>query len=66
MRTTLDIDEDLLEEAIELSGEKSRSKAVNKVMADWIRDKRIDELRSMLGTIDLGDDWFEMRHMEPR
>lgn len=66
MRTTLEVDEKLLDEAMTLTGEKSRSKALNRVIADWIRDKRVEELRSMLGTLDLGDDWYEMRHAEPR
>ena len=66
MRTTLEVDEKLLDEVMTLTGEKSRSKALNRVIADWIRDKRVEELRSMLGTLDLGDDWYEMRHAEPR
>ena len=66
MRTTLEVNEKLLDEAMTLTGEKSRSRALNRVIADWVRDKRVEELRSMLGTLDLGDDWYEMRHAEPR
>jgi len=65
MRTTLTIDPKLLDEAIALTGERSKSKAVNKALDEYIRHKRIQELRAMLGTIDLADDWYELRHMEP-
>lgn len=66
MRTTLDIDEGLLEELVKLTGEKSKSKALNKALEEYIRRRRIEELRAMLGTIDLVDNWYELRHMEPR
>ena len=62
MRTTLDIDEKLLEDVVELTGEKTKVKAVNKVLEEYIRRKRIDQLRAMLGTIDLVDNWYDLRH----
>jgi Arc/MetJ family transcription regulator len=66
MRTTLDIDEKLIETVVALTGEKSRGKAVSKALEEYIRKKRVDELRAMAGTIDLADNWYEMRHMDPR
>ena len=66
MRTTLDVDEKLLEGVLEVTGEKSKSKAVSKALEEYIRRKRIQELRDMAGTIDLADSWYELRHMEPR
>ena len=65
MRTTLDIDEKLIEEAERLTGEKSASKAVNKALAEFIRRERAKELIASLGTWDLDlDDWYEFRHQE--
>lgn len=66
MRTTLDIDKKLLEDVVALTGEKSKGRAVSKALEEFIRKKRIEELRAMLGTIDLVDNWYELRHMEPR
>ena len=66
MRTTVDIEEGLLDEVVKITGEKSKSKALNKALEDYIRRKRIQELRAALGTIDLVDNWYELRHMEPR
>ena len=65
MRTTLDVDEKLLEEIVELTGETSKSKAVNKALEEYVRRMRIDHLLSLLGKLDLDlDDWYEFRHME--
>ncbi len=66
MRTTLEVNEKLLEDVVKLTGEKSKSKAVNKALEEFIHRKRIEELISMFGTIELVDNWYELRHMEPR
>lgn len=66
MRTTLDIDPKLLEEITKLTQEDNRSKAVKKALEEYIRAKRIADLRSMLGKLDLVDNWYELRHAEPR
>ena len=66
MRTTLDIDEKLLAKVVALTGEKSKGKAISKAIEEFIRKRRIEELRAMAGTIDLVDNWYELRHMEPR
>ena len=66
MRTTMDIDRKLLDDVVALTGEKTKGKAVSKALEEYIRKKRIEELRAMAGTIDLVDNWYELRHMEPR
>ncbi|MDP6455202.1 MAG: type II toxin-antitoxin system VapB family antitoxin [SAR202 cluster bacterium] len=65
IRTTLDLDEKLLEQVIEATGEKSKTKAVNKAMEEYVRQLRINHLLSREGNYDLNlDDWYEFRHME--
>lgn len=66
MRTTLDVDEKLIEEVKKLTKEKSKGKAINRALEEYIRSQRIDDLRSMLGKTDLVDDWYEARHADPR
>ncbi len=66
MRTTLDVDDKLLDDVVKLTGAKSKSKAVSTALDEYIRRRKIDELRAMLGTVDLVDNWYELRHMEPR
>jgi hypothetical protein len=53
MRTTLDIPDPLLEEARRLLGFKSKTDTVIVSLQELIRRKRIDELKSLLGSIDL-------------
>ena len=65
MRTTIDLDENLLEQVIEATGEKSKTKAVNKAMKEYVRQLHIKHLLSREETFDLNlDDWYEFRHME--
>ncbi len=66
MRATFDIDEKLLDEVTKITGEKRKSKALNKALEEYVRRKKIDELWEMAGKMDLLDNWYELRHMEPR
>ena len=61
MRTTLDIDERLLGAVVKATGEKSRSKAVQKVLEDYLRHRAIDELRGSAGKLELDDTQEEQR-----
>lgn len=66
MRTTLDIDKEVLDEVVRLTGERRKSKAVTKALQDYVRQKKIENLWSLAGKIDLVDNWYELRHTEPR
>lgn len=61
MRTTLDIDERLLGAVVKATGEKSRSKAVQKVLEEYLRHKAIEELRGSAGSISMDDIQEEQR-----
>ena len=50
MKTTVDIPKDLLEDAIKLTGAKTKREAVVTAIADYNRRKRIASLRKHLGT----------------
>jgi hypothetical protein len=53
MRTTLDIPEELMEEAKSLLGYKSKTDTVLFSLKELIRRKRISNLKEMAGHIDL-------------
>lgn len=61
MRTTLDIPEPLLDEARRLLGFKSKTDTVVHSLQELIRRKRIDELKSMMGSVKLEIDVPESR-----
>lgn len=58
MRTTLNIDDDLLESIVEATGEKSKSRAVNLALREYIRRKHVQELIDSWGKI-IVDDYSE-------
>ena len=55
MRTTLNIDSELLEDVLEATGERTKSKAVNAVLKEYIRRKRIKEWIDSWGKIIVDD-----------
>jgi Arc/MetJ family transcription regulator len=56
MRTTLDIPEDLLDEARSLLGFKSKTDTVVLSLRELIRRRRIEELKDLLGKVELDVD----------
>ncbi len=66
MRITLDIDEELLKDVVKYAKEKSKKKAVNKALRKFVSDEAIEGILALAGKIDLIDNWYELRHMEPR
>ena len=64
MRTTLDLNPDLLNAVVETTGERSKSKAVNKALEDYVRRKRVAELRKIAGNIDLVNNLREIEALE--
>ena len=64
MRTTINIRDDLFEDLEKMTGEKSKTAAVNHALEDWLRLKKIQELRSMRGKLSMAEDWRELRNLE--
>lgn len=64
MRTTLTIDDSLLHAVEELTGEHSRSKAVNGALAEWVRLRKLQELKTLRGTLEFQYDIGDLRNLE--
>jgi Arc/MetJ family transcription regulator len=56
MRTTLDIDEKLLNEAVERSGAKTKKQALDNALNDYVRRLRRESLAKRIREGDLGID----------
>ena len=56
MRTTLDLPEDLMNEARRVLGFKSKTDTVILSLTELVRRRRIEELKGLLGSIDLDID----------
>ncbi len=66
MRTTLNIDPDLLDAVVETTGERSKTRAVNKALEEYLRRRKISELREIAGNIDLVNNLRELEELELR
>ena len=66
MRTTLNIDPDLLDDVVEITGEPSKTRAVSKALNAYVRRAKIKELRAMAGKFVLHDTREEQRAAERR
>ena len=53
MRTTVDIDPDLLAEAMRLCEARTKKEVIHTSLAELVRRRRIEELKAMAGTLDL-------------
>jgi len=61
MRTTLDLPAPLLDEAQRLLGFKSKTDTIVLSLTELVRRRRIDELKSLVGQVDLGLDLDKSR-----
>ena len=66
MRTTMDLPEDLVEEAKSLSGTRSKTAAVILALKDYIDRRKIDRLRKLKGSIAVERDLTTFRHARNR
>jgi hypothetical protein len=66
MRTTLDVDGTLLKAVVEATGEKTKSKAVNAALKEYMRRKHVQELIDSWGKIVVDDYSGQSLELEER
>jgi len=64
MSIILDLPGDLLEELRELTAKPEDEMAITEAVFEFIRLKRLQELKSAAGTIDFTEGWREMGEVE--
>ena len=57
MATNLAIDEELLDRALELGGEKTKKATVNKALREFVARREQRKLLDLFGTLDWDDDY---------
>ncbi len=65
-RTNLVLDEQLLDETLRLSGERTYSRAVGRALADFVRRARAGRILELAGSGLWEGDLTEMRRDRPR
>ena len=63
MRTTLDIDENLMREAQKVGGTKTKRETVERALGEFIAARRRDQLRGMLGKTDVALSLTDLERM---
>lgn len=64
MRTTLDLPQDLLQQAVKLSKEKTKTGTIVMALREYIRSKKLEKLAHASGSVKMEPnyDWAKVRH----
>ena len=65
MRTNIELDEALVNEALELTGERTRRAVVHRALEELVRQSRLRALRAERGTLKWRGDLAAMREETP-
>ncbi|MBI3592127.1 MAG: type II toxin-antitoxin system VapB family antitoxin [Nitrospirae bacterium] len=62
MKTTLNIPDELIKEAMTTSKSKTKTDAVIAGLKELIRQKKIEKVLSLVGKLEFSDMWDKARH----
>ena len=62
MKTTLNIPESLIREAMKLANRRTKTDTIIVALKEYIRRKELENVISMSGKLDFSDDWDSGRH----
>jgi len=66
MRTTLDLDQELIEELMKVTAARTKTDAIHQAAAELIRRKKLEKLKSLSGKVRLELDWKKLEQVELR
>jgi Arc/MetJ family transcription regulator len=64
MRTTLNIDDDVMDKVMSYTGQQNRSKAVRLALASFVREQKKKKLLALRGQVDISSDWETLRGLD--
>lgn len=64
MRTTINVEDGVMEKLMKYTQSKTRTEAVNRALEDWVQHLKIEKLRSLRGKLYMEDNWEKLRSME--
>ena len=64
MRTTLDLNEKLIRELMDVTSAKTKTDAIHQAASELIRRKKLDQHKSLSGKIRLDLDWKKLEQAE--
>lgn len=64
MRTTLNIDDYLFQDLLNVTKAKTKTEAVRMALTEYLRMKRKETVLAMRGKMNIKDDWQKLRQRE--
>lgn len=64
MRTTINLDDSLITELMNVTGAKKKREAIHLAIAEFIHRKKLEGLKALSGKIRLVDNWQELEDFE--
>jgi metal-responsive CopG/Arc/MetJ family transcriptional regulator len=64
MRTTLNIDENIIDKVMTYTGQKNRSEAVRQALSSFIKEQKKKKILELRGQVDIEDDWRKLRELD--
>ena len=64
MRTTLNIDDVLFQDIVDITRAKTKTEAVRTALKEYLRMKRKEKVLAMRGKVDIADNWQVLRNCE--
>lgn len=64
MRTTLNIDDSLMNQLLKITHEKSKTRALNIAIKDYLKKNQIEKIVSYQGNFPIEDNWQQIENEE--
>ncbi len=64
MRTTLNIDDDIISKVMIYTGQDNRSKAVRQALDSFIQEQKRKKLLALRGQVNIESDWEQLREQD--
>ncbi len=64
MRTTVTVEDGVMEKLMKYTKSKTRTEAVNRALTDWVQHLKVEKLRALRGKLYMEDNWEKLRSME--
>ena len=64
MRTTLNIDDDIMDKVMLYTEQRNRSEAVRFALSSFIKDQKKKKILALRGQVDIENDWEKIRELD--
>jgi len=64
MRTTLNIDDDILDKVMSYTGQENSSKAVRLALASFVQEQKKEKLLALRGQVNIEENWEVLRKLD--